>query len=383
MDEAISPERLSHIIGLIYDCAIDPARWPIAMEAIRTELNFHNSSLDLLLLPSGRAISRVTTNIPPEYFPVIAENAAAVVERWGGEAVIQSLPLDEPAVLSWANPAFDPEDATNPYQVAFAKPQGIIDVMAIGVARDATAIGSLAFGRHHTAGPITDREVAVARLLVPHLQRAATINRMIEGAELARTALGSALDGLTVPVLLVDPQLRLIHGNPAGVSLLDQGGLVRLTDGHVQTRSAGATSALAAAVSQAARDEGALGRRGLGIPLRSQDSDAGALYVLPLARRPGSSGHGAVAAIFFAQLGSPFIAPTEMAAALFDLTATEAKVFALLVSGHTQTTAAASLGIERSTVKTHLSRLYDKIGVRRQTDLMQVAASLAVPLTGN
>ncbi|QJU59879.1 hypothetical protein HL653_20935 [Sphingomonas sp. AP4-R1] len=59
MDEAIAPERLSEIIRLIYDCATDPAQWPVAMEAIRPALNFHNASLDLLLLPScGRIMDQ-------------------------------------------------------------------------------------------------------------------------------------------------------------------------------------------------------------------------------------------------------------------------------------------------------------------------------------
>ena len=180
MHEPISAARLSELVGLIYDCAIEPARWPIAMEAIRAELDFHNATLDLIRLPSGAALSNVVCNVPPQYLELMAGAGPDVVDQWGGPEVMLALPLDRPAVLTRVNPDFDHETTTNPYYTAFARPQGIIDALAIGLARDARAIGSLSFGRHESAGPIGDREVEIAHLLVPHLQRAATINRMLE-----------------------------------------------------------------------------------------------------------------------------------------------------------------------------------------------------------
>jgi DNA-binding CsgD family transcriptional regulator len=88
----------------------------------------------------------------------------------------------------------------------------------------------------------------------------------------------------------------------------------------------------------------------------------------------------AVAAAFVTDIDTPFVAPADMAAALFDLTPAEARVFALLVTRHSLVETAAALGVERATVKTHLARLYDKIGVRRQSDLVQVATSFAPPV---
>lgn len=381
MSSPISAERLSQLVGLIYDSAIDPARWPVAMEAMRTELDCYNATLDLIDLPSGRALSNVTTNIPPHYAALIPTAGPDVVEQWGGRQAIQALPMDRPAVLSQVNPGFDFAATRNPYYLAFAKPQGIVDVMAIGLARDARAIGTVSFGRHMSAGPIGEREMAIAQLLVPHLQRAATINRMLDGAAVAQATFAAALSTLSVPVLLLDADLRVLHANPAAARLLERRGLIRLDDGVLQANTLGASSALSAAVAQAARDESEIGRRGLGIPVVGADESSGALHVLPLRRGRRSNDMGAVAAVFVAQADSPFVAPTEVTAALFDLTPAEAKVFELLVTGYTQATAATALGIERSTVKTHLLRIYEKVGVRRQTDLVRVATSLAVPVT--
>jgi DNA-binding CsgD family transcriptional regulator/PAS domain-containing protein len=383
MSDWISAERLSQLVGLIYDAAIDPARWPMVMEEIRTELGFHNSTLNLQHLPSGRMLTNLTTNIAAEYVALMDGAGADVIEQWGGAAVAMSIPLDQPAVLTKVNPAFDFHTSTNRYYLEFGKPQRIIDVMAIGLARDERGIGTLSFGRHESAGPIGEREVAIARLLVPHLQRAATINRMLDDTILARASFEAVLEALAVPVVLVGGEGQVLYTNPPARSLLDRGDPIRQSNGALDARNAGVASALAVAIAHAAGDESGIARRGLGIPLHGGDGVPGALHVLPL--RPGRRGgdSGAVAAVFVAQADAPFVAPTEVVASLFDLTPAEARVFEQIAGGRTLAEVAEALGVERSTVKTHLLRIYDKVGVRRQGALIQIAASLAPAIVQN
>jgi hypothetical protein len=47
MSEAISATWLSETIGAIYDCAIDPGRWLVALGRIRAGLNCANVMLSL------------------------------------------------------------------------------------------------------------------------------------------------------------------------------------------------------------------------------------------------------------------------------------------------------------------------------------------------
>ena len=111
-----------------------------------------------------------------------------------------------------------------------------------------------------------------------------------------------------------------------------------------------------------------------------KDGSVGALHVLPL--RPGRLplDAGTVAAVFVAQADTPFVPPTKIVAALFGLTPAEARVFEQIVAGRTVAEASDALGIGRSTVRTHLLRLFDKTGVRRQAELIQIATSLAGPV---
>jgi hypothetical protein len=95
MKAFIDPAHLSHLIGLIYDAAIDTARWPFAMEAIRAELNCATSALSLQKMPSGEVLINVTTNIPQHYIDRMPGYAADVLEQWGGADVVAALPIDE------------------------------------------------------------------------------------------------------------------------------------------------------------------------------------------------------------------------------------------------------------------------------------------------
>lgn len=375
-ESLISAHRFSELVGYIYDAAIDPAAWPVAMDSIRRDLNFHNAVLGLNELPSGRVLMNVTCNVPPAFVPLIDAAGADVVEQWGGMQTVSTLPLDRPAVMSHVNPRLDTIRLTNHYFRVFAEPQGLVDVMAIGLARDDRAVGSLAFGRHHSTGPIAEDEIAVATLLVPHLQRAATINRMLDIAAVAHASFAAALDALTAPIALVTRERRMVHANRAMRALLERGDPLRLSLGTLEACGIGTARALAIAIGQAADDETKLGRRGLGIPLHTGVGMPGALHVLPI--RPGRGGMDdkAVAAVFVAGADTPFVPPTDIVRALFDLTQAEARIFECIAAGQTVAFAAAKLGIAPSTAKTHLLRIFSKLGINRQSALIHVAASL-------
>lgn len=375
----IDPARLSQLIGLIYDAAIDTRKWPAALEEIRLELRCAIAAFSLQM-PIGTVAISATNNIPQHYIDLMPGFILDVINQWGGIQAIQTRPLDQPHVLSRVNPAeCDFAATTNRYALEWRKPQGLIDVIAVGLARDERAIGTMQFARHQDVGPIEDREVEIMDLLIPHLQRAATINRMLDLSAMAKATFEAAIDTLSVPVLLTDDLMRIVHANPAARRMLDRGDLIRDVTGVLGTTNRPVTRALEIAVERASNDIGGLGRKGLGIPVRTDSGESGALHVLPL-RHGAALAPRAVVAIFVAYTGTPFIAPTEIVAALFDLTPAESRVFDCIVGGQTVAETAAALGVEQSTIKTHMLRVYDKTGVKRRSELQRMASSLVVPV---
>lgn len=99
-------------------------------------------------------------------------------------------------------------------------PLGLVDNMSNMFSRDSASFSVLSFGRHLDDGSIKAREVATARLFVPHLKRTLVIGRLLEAQAVERATFRAVLDALAFAVLLVGRDLRLLHANHAGETML-------------------------------------------------------------------------------------------------------------------------------------------------------------------
>lgn len=366
----IPAEEFSTLVGRIYDCALDPGLWPAVLSALCETMRFRTSTLALQEMPGGRVLLSVNHGITEDDLARMLAMADAVAESWGGLATLLSLPLDEPMIQSRVYPQM-PDSR---FAREWGRPLGMIDVLAIGFTRDSQSISSLGFGRHRDEGPIGDDTVETARLFVPHLKRSLAISRLLEARAVERDSFAAVLDGLAVAVLLVGPDLRLLHANRAGEAMLRTDDPLGLRHGRI-TAPTGLAAALQAALA-APRD--GIGRRGLGVPARRADGEELVLHLLPLGE--ASPLASAAAAIFVAPAVVPPPAPLAAVAGLFDLTGAEARVLELVGAGRTNAEIATALGIAVSTVRTHLLHLFEKTGTHRQTELAALLASFTLPI---
>jgi DNA-binding CsgD family transcriptional regulator len=377
--EALSAATVSHIVGAIYDCAIDPSRWQSTLGLLREVLGFRTAALAVNALPSGQPLIVATHGISPEWLAVMPEYSHDVIEQWGGVEAVRAYDPDIPHVLSWERDRSLWEN--NRYYVEWGRPQGLFDVMALVAARDDSAIGTVGLGRHEEDGVITQREVELAGLFIPHLQRAVAISRLLDVKTVTATTAASVLDTLSVAVVLVDETLAILHANAAAERMLRAGDLLSVQRGMLRIRSPGAAAAIAAAV-RGAPEERQLGRRGMGVPALLEDGTPHVLHVLPLCYGDLRSGLNprAVAAIFVAPPQSRPVQAAAAVVALFGLTPAEAAVLDSTLLGRTSAETARALGIGVATAKTHLHRIFEKTGTRRQSELVTLVSSLTLPL---
>jgi DNA-binding CsgD family transcriptional regulator len=240
----------------------------------------------------------------------------------------------------------------------------------------------MAFDRHSSAGKIGEPEMGAMRLLAPHFRRAVTISNLFDLKAVEVATFTSALEAFAFGILLVDETLGVVHANPAAEAMIAKGEPIGSTRGRLALAEAASQSALESAVAQAARDEAALGQRGIGIPASRIAGKPAVIHVMPLRRRAmlGGMVQRAVAALFIVPPGNTLVLPMNALALLYDLTPAEARIFELVCAGKTQTEIASELGIGRSTIKTHLLHVFEKTGCKRQLDLLKLATSLSLPL---
>lgn len=368
--------ELLDLVALIYDAALEPARWHAAIDAIRERLGFHNSMMSLIDLTTSRAIISVQVNIPAAYDAMAGpRHISSVVALWGGAEALARHIVEEPVILSNAT---DPTTwESNLYYQDFARPQGIIDVMAVALVRSPGLTGDLGFGRHQSAGRPGPAEVEKLRILAPHIRRAALVSGMLDTSASALATLEATVEATPAGVVLVDRDMRIVHTNSAASRMLADANCILRLGGRLELRHELLRGQLAGAVAAAAESTVALGRRGIGIPARRADGSPLVLHVVPLTPRQSRTHlfRGAVAAVFVADSDGA----TRLGDALgllFGLTPAETRVFELVAAGLSSREIAESLGVAPSTLKTHLLRVYEKTGRHRRSELAVLAREI-------
>ena len=264
----------------------------------------------------------------------------------------------------------------------WARPQGLVDFVAAVLDKSATTAALFGVFRNERQGLVDDEMRRRMRLIVPHVRRAVLIGRLLDlkGAEAA--ALADTFDAISPAMFLVNAERRIVHANTAGHAIIAAGHLLHASAGRLTARSVQIQQTLGAAVTASAAGDAALGVIGIAVSLGNYDGANFVAHVLPLtsgARRRTGATYSAVAAIFVrkAEMGAP--APPQIIAETFKLTPTELRVLLAIVEIGGTPAVAEALGIAETTVKTHLGRVFEKTGVRRQADLVRLFAGFAAP----
>ena len=379
---ACSPEKLSEFIGDIYDCVLDPAKWEHVLTNLNREFSFCASLLGVVPLRAGAHTINVGVGIDAEWLAVAADDnyRAENVKLWGDPRQVQEFPLDEPIVGSQTSGYAARH--TNRYWRDVLEPRGIFDALMVTLAREPQLLGYVALSRHISAGAIGQAAVGTLRLLGPHFRRAVTISNLFDMKAIEAATFSSVLDGIAFGVVLVDSQLGIVHANAVASEMLAARDPIESQKGVLTTREIAAHEALERAARLASEDAAAMGARGIGIPVRRAKGHPCVIHVLPLKRGEMRRGlpQRATAALFIAPATTPVQVPSDALALLYDLTPAEKRICELIVEGHPQSAIAATLGIARSTVKTHLLHVFEKTGCKRQVDLVKLAGDLRLPV---
>jgi DNA-binding CsgD family transcriptional regulator/PAS domain-containing protein len=384
MSESISPRKLSELIGSIYDCALDPDLWVRTLKEIMKVMDCYVAMLTLVHVPHSRFL---ITKVVGELYEGVEEGGGPLIEKEEGhiseiagwtQTYCASLGPDEPAILSRHIPA--EVRAQSPYLRECVTPFGVVDTFQYTLMQTQGRLALFAFARHESQGPVTDRVLELGRLLLPHVRRAVTISNVLDARTIERARMAEALDALRCGVALVNADGEVLHVNEAAEHMLRNGGALRGVRGMVAAKSAEATQELRDAIRLAASDETALGKTGLAVKLTDGETPIFA-HVLPM---NGSEIRtrlqpAAVAAIF---IGAPEVEDgAALVAEAFGLTKAESRVLSRLLAGSTLAETAEDLGVSFATARTHLEAIFLKTGVKRQAELVRLAARF-VPAAG-
>jgi DNA-binding CsgD family transcriptional regulator len=265
----------------------------------------------------------------------------------------------------------------------WARPQSLIDCIQMTVAKSGATLTLFGVSRRKRDGVANQQTCQRMQLLAPHLRRAVSVVRVTETTQAQASALAETFDGLRAGMFLVDRSGRIVHANAAGHSMVAEGDILSAIGGRLFIREARSNHRLSAIFAAAGDGDPALGAAGVTLPLNGRSGQHYVAHVLPLTsglRNRAAKTYSAVAALFVRSAATASPSAPETIARVFRLTPTELNVLLAIVEVGGAPDAAELLGIAVSTVKTHLTRVYDKTGAKRHADLAKLIASYANPL---
>ena len=368
-------QRLSDLISVVYDAAIDPSLWQSAIERAACFVGGTGAGLfckDVgvhhAVVPHSFGYQKpLPVALFRQIYPAVEGHFLGDLEQ----------PIATTDLMSFG------ELAESELYRQWGEPQGLVDFLSAVV--DRTTISAAIFGvfRHQRNGVVDDHARRQMRLIAPHIRRAVLIGRMFEFKAAEVATFVDTLDGLDAGMYLVDAAGRLIHANAAGNAILGASDILNSVGGRLVASDAHIDRALREVFAAAGQGDAALGTKGIAVPLIGKDGERYIAHVLPLtsgARRRAGVANAAAAALFVRKATLAVPSASQAIGSAFKLTPTELRVLLAIVEVGGVPEVAAAFGIADTTVRTHVSRLFEKTGTARQADLVKLVAGYATPL---
>jgi DNA-binding CsgD family transcriptional regulator len=183
----------------------------------------------------------------------------------------------------------------------------------------------------------------------------------------------AAVGGRDAAVIYLEPDGTVIWKSPPAIAALQTDDDVVIRNGRLRIRDGRTNETLQAAIAwAAAHDSGLLSVRGA-LPIVHDAGEGIPTRVWWVLAGDGS--------IIFSMGSAGFNERRlDAAAAIFGLSPAQKQLAAHIAAGRSLPEIAEAMGITTNTARTHLDRIYEKVGVRTQPSLVRVLLSTAAPI---
>jgi DNA-binding CsgD family transcriptional regulator/PAS domain-containing protein len=363
-------ERVSAIIGSIYDASTAPTLWPKVMKEISALVTFTQYQLLVVDLSKSEIAYGAGSMSPeakeslPDYHSINPlpkrsahrEHTGSILrstEVWPEEEMVRSAFYNE-----------------------YMHRHDMHHLLNLSLFREESLLVPLVLMRPKSTANFGEQEVRLMACLMPHLQRAIKINRAMSGFETEQAIFSNILDRLPQGVVVIGESGRATFVNRAASLILDQrDGLTLNKQGQLEAADSSETNHLRRSVRTALDPKSDNGLHRGGAIQITRPSGLRPISALITSLHEQVSLHDLKkpAALIFLSDPERHTETTErVLRKLYDLTPAEARLTAILTQGKGVIDACAELEVTSNTARTHLKRVFQKTGARRQSDLVKI-----------
>ncbi len=258
--------------------------------------------------------------------------------------------------------------ADDAFKPAFREFMSSFEVLGVDIVLSDRIDARLRLTRAIDLPAFTPAEAARLQRLVPHVRVALSLFDRLATVQTEQRIYAGAIAQMAIGVIILDVHGKVVSVNTHAEAILTERDGIGLHDGMVVP----VDPALARQLRVHIADPGKAGSLTLRIDRPSGAGDL--LLVVDSASAPGraTTASGPATVLF---LTDPARGRSVQAAAVRDLlglTQAEAAVAALLADGLSPADAATRIGISPNTVRSHLRSIFNKTGVKRQSQLVQL-----------
>jgi DNA-binding CsgD family transcriptional regulator len=236
--------------------------------------------------------------------------------------------------------------------------------------------------RPRRAGAFGEEAVQFLKFMMPHMQRAVQLHSRVADLQSRATRNELALHSLSVGIVFTDAHGAIIQMNRCAETLFRQNDGLLLTKNGMRAAIFQEDQKLQSLLRDAFRTAPAPAVASSSTLLISRTRSKGALAVFVTPIRPSGNfaPEKACAAVFINDPDAKLQPPLRILETLYGLTAAEARLAILLLNGASLTQASEINGSSRNTTRTHLQHLFDKLGVKRQSELVALLLRTIGPI---
>jgi DNA-binding CsgD family transcriptional regulator len=378
LETAATKARVNAAVEAIYDAAIDPSVWPRALAEVASCFEDVGCILQW--------------NKDDGTFGVIASESLAAAlrdyqEHWSGHDFKAELGIKTGLFFS-GEPltdrhiaAVDEHYLDHPFNKNFLAKHGLGWFGSVAVSPDPRVGVMLSVQRSFAKPQFSESELRLIGLIGRHVEKSLRLSIRLFDAELARLGLGEALAHIGIGVFALDSMSRVVFCNPVGSSLL--GEIFEIADDRLQASASNQRRAFGELLTRTIRNEAADSIAGLK-PLLFESAKSRrrfVTYLLPIGKAASATDHfitrTCTIVLAIEQKSSEPPDPAVVRDVL-GLTLGEAKVAALVGSGFAPRAAASRLGISEDTARNVLKRVFVKVGVSRQSELVALLGRIVL-----
>lgn len=361
--------KFNEAVRNIYDVVLSPDRWPATMDSIAA-LSDSTGAILHAKTPDGWAI--------PVHSPSIADALEAYVkEGWSARNPWLEHSIDAGFQIGDVYQNLDivtaEEMERNPFHAEFLARFRLGRHMAALIHSPLGNPTCLVAHRDMSKGPFQKAEVDTHLLVAHHLEQSLRITSQLMQSNMAHQTLSGAFDAIERPAFILDENLHPIKLNPSAEKIIgkyfleEEGQLTPILQDEKDT-----FSDIVRKAQNLTRDHGEA-LQPTAISARNRKERI-VVWSVPLggasADRLGLARSQKNVLVLAQPLKQQRLVDPTVIRSVYGLTPAEARLASLLAGGRTVKQAASELGLTQGSARFVLNRIFKKVGVHRQSELV-------------